>query len=127
MNEFDEAQLAFLLEKYTAEYLAEEYGKHFVLVYEKDGKILGLGSFISDEAEIRGIYITPKHQGEGIGGQLIKALEEEAKKQNVRKVCVKSYFKPEPFYAKNGYKRVEEGEVSRGKVKFQFVKMEKKI
>ncbi len=43
----------------------------------------------------------------------------------MQKVCVKSYFTPERFYEKMGYKRIDEGRILREKIEFLFVNMEK--
>lgn len=127
MADLDEDQIEFLLKKYTSEYLKKEYKKHHALVYEENGKILGVGTLIIKDAEIRGLYIDPRFHGKGIGSQLLRELEEEAKRQNISKVHVKSYFKPESFYNKCGYNKIEKGEIQRGTVKFPFVSMEKKV
>ncbi|MFA6436292.1 MAG: GNAT family N-acetyltransferase [Candidatus Gracilibacteria bacterium] len=125
MSEFSKPQLYFLLKKYTPQYLEKEYKKHYVLVYEKGNKILGVGLLIMEDSEIRGLYIDPIHQGEGIGGRIVEELEKEAKRQKMQKVCVKSYFVPEHFYEKMGYRRISEEEIRRGEVSFRFINMEK--
>jgi len=125
MPELSDEQVRFLLGKYTPKYLEEEYLKHYVLVYEENDEILGVGSFITEGAEIRGIYIDPKFQSKGIGSRLVLELEKEAKMQGAQKVYVKAYFAPEHFYEKLGFKRMNEGETLRGNVRFRFVNMEK--
>jgi len=125
MPELSAEQVRFLLGKYTPEYLKDEYMKHYVLVYEENDEILGVGSFITEGAEIKGIYIDPKFHSKGIGSRLVLELEKEAKRQGTKKVCVKAYFAPEHFYEKLGFKRMGEGEILRGKVRFRFVNMEK--
>ena len=127
MCELVSAQIDFLLNKYTPEYLHEEYFKNFTLVYEEDGEILGLGSLIISEAEIRGVYVEQKYQNKGIGTKLIRRLEKEAKTRNISKLFVKSYFAPESFYAKLGYSRIDEGGVLRGEIRFKFVNMYKEL
>jgi len=127
MPELGEPELKFLLQKYTPQYLAEEYLKNFVLVFEEDEKILGVGSLLMENAEIRGLYIDPAAQNKGIGSQLLTRLEQEAKNRGLKKVITNAYFQPEKFYANRGYEYVQKGSHKKCDATFNYVVMEKSL
>ncbi|MBD3156822.1 GNAT family N-acetyltransferase, partial [Candidatus Peregrinibacteria bacterium] len=96
MPEFNKDQVEFLVNKYTSEYIEKEYPRYFSLVYENNGKIKGVGLLM--DTEIRGLYIDPEFHFKGCGKALLKGLENEAKKQGIKKIITKSYFGAEKFY-----------------------------
>ncbi|MDD3862123.1 MAG: GNAT family N-acetyltransferase [Candidatus Gracilibacteria bacterium] len=127
MDELNEEQVEFLLGKYTPDYCEKEYPNHYSLVFEETDEVLGVGLLIVETAEIRGLYVNPQFHGKGVGSRLLESLEKEAVRLGISKVHVKSYFRPESFYEKAGYKRIREGMVEIGKIQFPFVEMEKKL
>ncbi|MBD3330140.1 GNAT family N-acetyltransferase [Candidatus Peregrinibacteria bacterium] len=125
MPEFNSDQVEFLVSKYTPEYIEKEYPRYFALVFEDKGQIRGVGMLM--DSEIRGLYIDPKFHCKGCGKSLLNALEDEARAQGLDKVITKSYYGPEKFYEKMGYKKVKEDAAGRGKISFPYVLMEKKL
>jgi len=126
MTEFSKAQAANLVKRYNSKFLEQEFSKEFVLVFEENNKILGLGGLLNIN-EIRGLYIDPEYHGKGCGTTLLHALEKEAKKRKLPKIVIKSYFGAVSFYLKHGYKKLEEGFVKRGKFTFRYLNMEKTL
>jgi amino-acid N-acetyltransferase len=77
-------------------------------VQEEKGKVIGCAAMhISwgDLAEIKSLAVEKKHQGEGVGGDLIKACLEEAGLLGAKKVFVLTY-KPE-YFKRFGFKRIK--------------------
>ena len=57
--------------------------------------------------EIEYLFVKEEFRGQGIGSQLLKQAESEAKKRNCRFAFVNTYqFQAPAFYQKHGYKEV---------------------
>jgi amino-acid N-acetyltransferase len=82
------------------------------LVAEVDAQIVGVGSLHilwSDLAEIRSLAISDKYKRKGIGTQIVKALEEEARELGCFKLFALTY-QPE-FFNHCGYKEVSKDQM----------------
>ena len=78
------------------------------MVYEEDGKILGLcGLHViwKDLAEIRALAVSPEHFGRDIGGRLVRLLTDEARRLGIAKVFTLTYVPG--FFQKLGFQVVE--------------------
>jgi len=76
-----------------------------LFVYEKNGKILGMGGL--NKNEIEKLYIDPKTQGRGVGKEILYFLEKIAKEKGYDELVLHSWTNSEGFYEKYGYKTVE--------------------
>jgi N-acetylglutamate synthase-like GNAT family acetyltransferase len=126
MPELKGKELEFLLNKYTPEYANEEFPKNYVLVYEKNGEVSGLGA-LQEGAQMRWLYVDPAKQRQGIGKALVNELEKEAKRRGYNKVILKSYYESESFYEKMGYKLIKKDFITLGDATIHFILMEKDI
>ncbi len=86
-----------------------EYNKRpregkITLVAEIKGEIIGLGTIVPKEREIRAIYISPKSKRKGVGTALLRRLEKIAKEKGIKELNLESSITAEKFYNKNGYK-----------------------
>lgn len=94
---------------------------NYAAVGASDGR--GLASFVRDEhgeiiagisgytwagmAEIEFLWVHDQLRGQGIGAQMLAAVEEEARRRGCTLCIVSSYsFQAPDFYQKNGYKVV---------------------
>ena len=74
------------------------------IVVEENGEIIGCGALHvawEDLAEVKALAVAPDHHKKGIGSQIVRHLQENAKNLGVKKVFSLS-FKPE-FFIKLGY------------------------
>jgi GNAT superfamily N-acetyltransferase len=83
----------------------------FVIARNVKGEAIGCGSFRpinKDVAEIKRMYA--KHKGKGIGKQILKYLEEQAKKLGYARLWLETRIVNEQavsFYKYNGYLRIQ--------------------
>ena len=78
--------------------------ERYCLVAEDNGKIVGTGAL--EEGELKTIFVEAKLQRQGIGRQLVSALEKKAQKDGLKSVQVPSSITGASFYAKLGYKKI---------------------
>lgn len=100
-----------------------EYSMNFWVI--KDEKsVIGVGGLAkplplilplaktSNPGEIKILYIDNNHRGQGVGGQMIKFLEQEARNQGYTELFVRSAERYKNtaygFYEKMGYKKLGE-------------------
>jgi predicted GNAT family N-acyltransferase len=85
--------------------VSPEAARH-VLVMDGD-EPAAAGRFIPydlDTAKLQRIAVRKKYRGQGVGRQLISALEEWAKEQGFTKGLLDAQCQAEPFYEKLGYR-----------------------
>lgn len=74
------------------------------LVAEWGKKIVGFSSLLGEE--VLSLYVHPDHAGRGVGGALMDAIEEAARKKGVVVLRLNSSLTAVPFYEKRGYRNV---------------------
>ena len=74
----------------------------FILVAEVDGVIVGWSALIG--SHISAIYVHPQFIRQGIGSQLLRAIEIKAIKSKFRTLQVAASFTARPFYQYHGYR-----------------------
>ncbi|TWS99271.1 GNAT family N-acetyltransferase [Streptococcus cuniculipharyngis] len=94
-----------------AQLLVDE--SHFILGYEKDGQLVGfLDSQVYESLyapkgfNVLGLVVLPSHQGQGIGRELLTALEEEASNRAFAFIRLNSgsqRLNAHEFYRRCGY------------------------
>ncbi len=110
----------------------EDYKKkskgRVIVVAEINREIIGFGTIVPKECEIRAVYVSPKAKRKGAGTALLKKLEAIAKEKNIKKLNLESSITAEKFYNKNGYKSLRYGyfTLNTGR-KMKSVNMIKKI
>ena len=102
--------------------------EELVLVATDGDVIMGFGSVVPDQNELRAVYVHPDHGRKGVGDMIINALEEIARGQDAKELCLDSSFNAEAFYSNHGYNVVEYGEHKlRNGLKMPCVKMRKSL
>ncbi len=73
-----------------------------IYVAEEDGRIVGTAGL--DGGSVLGVYVHPRFSGKGIGGKLLKKLEEVAKKRGCKELRTLAALGAVDFYEKVGFK-----------------------
>ncbi len=73
----------------------------YIAVYEGDKGILGVGGLDLNEVRLR--YVSPNHQGKGIGSELLAYLESMVPPSLFADVFVYSTFSAVDFYRSHGF------------------------
>jgi putative acetyltransferase len=98
------------------------------LVAEIDGRVVGVGSLVAENDELRACYVTPRASRRGIGSALVRAIELAAREQGMALLHLDSSTTAEPFYAALGYEARERGEHILGNGRaLACVKMRKRL
>jgi len=77
--------------------------KVFLVAYDSQQGLQGIGILEVDNAELSAIYIHPNAVGKGIGSKLLNELEKIARKSNIFKIIVHSTLNAKGFYIAHGY------------------------
>ena len=88
----------------------EETSIHRMIIDEKTGKVLAVGrlQFNSiDEAQIRYMAVLDDFQGQGLGSQIISALEDFAQRNGNKWMILSARENALQFYKNNGYEIVK--------------------
>jgi len=80
------------------------------LIAEIDGEVVGIGSLVAENSELRACYVTPRASRRGVGSALVRAIELAAREQGIAFLHLDSSTAAEPFYAALGYEARERGE-----------------
>jgi GNAT superfamily N-acetyltransferase len=72
-----------------------------------DGQVVGTGSL--NGQTVSAVYVHPDYQGRGIGTKLMDAVENAATAQSQGTLSVQSSVTAKPFYARRGFRVVQEG------------------
>ncbi len=102
-------------------------GEEIMLVAENlVGQIVGFGSIFPNQSELRAVYIHPNYGKQGLGGRLLKAVEDLAKETGLHELSMDASINAEKFYLSHGYQIIERGEhVLRSGRHMPCVKMKK--
>ena len=88
---------------------AIENRKELIVVVEsaKTAGIVGFGSIIPSQKELRAVYVHPALGCQGVGSKILSNLEELALLHGVDKLNVDASLNAERFYSRHGYSVVE--------------------
>jgi len=101
-------------------------GSETMLVAEANGRILGFGSL--KPLEISAIYVDPDVARRGVGGAVLRRLEDLAQAQGRRSVRLTASLPGEPFYRAHGYREIgRRKHPTRGGIPIDAVVMEKDL
>jgi amino-acid N-acetyltransferase len=87
------------------------------MVVKKQEEILGFASlfiYTHEFAEVRSLAVAKKHQRNGVGSAVVKALIEEGRKLGLRQILTLTYHSD--FFKRLGFKEVAKEEVWHHKV-----------
>ena len=88
----------------------EETSIHRMAVDDKTGDALAVGRLqlnSIDEAQIRYMAVADEFQDQGLGSQIISALEDAACRQGIKRMILQARCNSLQFYKNNGYEIVE--------------------
>ena len=125
MDGLNEAARAYVASENSAETLYDELRGLFGLVFEEEGRILGLGALRG--GEVTRLYIAPAEQGRGVGSRILQALEEEARRRRRKTLEAKASPSSVSFYERFGFVKVRPGCYQTGQATFQYVVMRKTL
>ena len=110
--------IIILLLSNTPEQALIKVGERVMLVAEVDGKIVGTVSLTID-GEVKNLFVKPSSHANGVGRELLTAIEKEAVKQGFSKLFLYSSVSAQEFYGKTGYAEqcVEWEEINNNKYK----------
>lgn len=112
-DDYDEDQrLAWASSAEDAAQFRERLGGMLTLVVQLDGEYLGFGS-LKDNKTIDMLYVHPHFAGEGVGSQLVDALERIAGARGSEAVTVDASDTAVPFFEGRGYTAVQRNSVPR--------------
>ena len=77
--------------------------KVFLVAYNPQQDLLGLGILDVENAEISAIYINPDDTGKGLGTRLLNELEMTARNSKIFRIAVHSTLNAKSFYMSHGY------------------------
>lgn len=73
------------------------------MVAEDTAGIVGFGQLNQSSGEVDTVYVLPERQGEGIGGALLRSLEDAARAAGVKRLHLSATPNAVPFYERAGY------------------------
>ena len=99
--------------------------KRICFVAEKNNKIMGYISLSKNE--IKKLFVLPKFHKKGIDKELLKKIEEIAKKRKMKKLVLYINYYTEDFYKKCGFKRIKVVWEKAEGIKYKQIYMEKRV
>jgi GNAT superfamily N-acetyltransferase len=123
---------AFVATRKTSDYAAKfrsmlQSAEYRIRVAEVDGRVVGLatGALLDSEAydcEIKGLYVHPEYQGQGIGSALLRDMMDHFRRRGCRRMIVWTFLgvKNNGFYSAMGGAIREEEEREFGGKKYRM-------
>ena len=96
------------------------------VVVQECGIVLGFGNMQQDGC-LDMLYVHKDRQGQGIGAQIVQALETRALSRGVRRFSVYASMTARPFFERLGYGAAVKNSVVRGGVTLENWRMEKQV
>ena len=100
---------------------------HRMIIDEKTGDALAVGRLqfnSADVAQIRYMAVTNKFQGQGLGSQIISALEEIAREEGTRLLILQARGNALQFYINHGYEIIEKTHLLFGEIQHWLMQKE---
>lgn len=98
----------------------------YSLVVELHGQIVAVGS-LSDDGEIRRVYVSPDMQGQGVGHSIMERLEIAARMRGLKQVHIASTPSAVNFYQSIGYSVAGDERLEVNGAIFETTKMTKSL
>ncbi|GAA5216278.1 bifunctional GNAT family N-acetyltransferase/hotdog fold thioesterase [Corallincola platygyrae] len=99
----------------------DPYAHHRMLV-DEEGQPRAVGRLYqssADEGQLRHMAVDPDYRGQGLGSEMIAALEALARELGMKRIVLNARQQAIPFYEKQGYSGVGEGPTHFGKIHHQ--------
>ena len=81
-----------------------------VVAMEPAGQIIGFGSIVPANSELRAVYVAAAYGGQGVGRALLARLEELARDAGLAELRMDASINAVRFYEANGFMSLERGE-----------------
>jgi putative acetyltransferase len=85
-------------------------GNEYRLIAEIDDRIVGVGSLVIENSELRACYVSPEAGRQAVGSALVREMERVARERGLAFLELDSSITAEPFYTKLGYEVRERGQ-----------------
>ena len=82
--------------------------KSVFLVAEQGDRLVGFAQLVTDEREVRAVYVRPEVGRQGIGGALLAQIEAAARDRKIDALELKASLNAVPFYRAHSYEPLEE-------------------
>ncbi len=103
-------------------------GAELILVVVSGSRVVGFGSIVPQQNELRALYVHPNFGRAGIGGRLLSALQDLARQRQMSELTMDASLNADAFYARHGFVAVGRGEhVLRGGERMRCVRMRKAL
>ena len=105
----------------------EDMSNHRMIIDEKTGNALAVGRLqfnSEDEAQIRYMAVADEFQGQGLGSQIISALEDVARGKGIQKIILSARENALQFYKNNDYEIVRKTHLLFGEVQHWLMQKE---
>lgn len=76
---------------------------HYLVVAERDSRLIGYGHFVPQQNEVRAVYVDPDHVRGGIGSTILAHLEGYANGRGCERVGLWASRNAIEFYKRMGY------------------------
>jgi putative acetyltransferase len=106
---------------------------HHFVVAERAGEVAGFGDMVPDseevdaEADVRAVYVHPRHAGQGVGAAILAGLEGYARGAGVASIEITASLNAVGFYERAGYERVREDSYDTGGTELEVVVFRKEL
>ena len=88
-----------------------EGGKELIVVaMQPGGQVIGFGSIVPADSELRAVYVAAAHGNQGVGRAILARLEELARAAGLAELRMDASINAVPFYQANGFISLEPGE-----------------
>jgi putative acetyltransferase len=81
-----------------------------VVATDSAEEIIGFGSIVPTNSELRAVYVDAAHGGQGVGRALLARLEELAREAGLSELRMDASINAVPFYEANDFVSLEPGE-----------------
>jgi GNAT superfamily N-acetyltransferase len=92
-----------LIDYFSPEKVLRLSQERVCLVAETDRQLIGTAAL--DGSQLATFFVLPKYQGQGIGAQLLAAIEGQARTLGIARLTVDASITGAAFYARMGYLR----------------------
>jgi putative acetyltransferase len=87
-----------------------ERGEELIVVAtDSAGEVIGFGSIVPTNSELRAVYVDAAYGGQGVGRALLARLEELARDAGLTELRMDASINAVPFYEANGFISLEPG------------------